>query len=229
MGANVVSMSWGVTETAIDLSNDHHFLNPNVLFVAAAGDTGTGAQYPAASPYVIGVGTTTLAIDAQGNYLGESADPSSGGGVSCCELAPTNQLSFLESFPDPTVNPQFRRGVPDVAYNGDPASGYAIYDSVAINGSKNWFQIGGSSAATPQWAALLAIVNSSRAEKGKGPLAAGALYNAANSSSNLNYHDITTGSNGSCGALCTAMPGYDYVTGLGSPKADRLIPRLANQ
>ena len=52
---------------------------------------------------------------------------------------------------------------PDVSYNANPGTGYAIYDSVGISGVTGWFQVGGTSAGTPQWAALIAIANSSRA------------------------------------------------------------------
>jgi hypothetical protein len=96
-----------------------------------------------------------------------------------------------------------------------------------VFGLKGWFQQGGTSAATPQGAALLAIVNSSRAAKGKAPLTGNPaiLYGVTPTP---NYNDITTGANGSC-VLCSATFGYDYVTGLGSPKASSLIQALVNK
>ena len=225
-GASVVSMSWGARESANELSNDNHFVASGVMFVASSGDFGTGVLYPAASPDVIGVGSTTLSTDAHGNYLGETANSGSGGGQSAFEVEPSHQTLF--GIPN---NPEFRRGVPDVAYNGDIiTAGFLVYDSIPLFGEKGWSLGGGSSAGAPQWAALLAIVNSSRAAEGKGALSGNAavLYDAAKTEE-LPYNDITTGTNGTCGVLCTAAPGYDYVTGLGSPRANRLIPKLVRK
>ena len=102
---------------------------------------------------------------------------------------------------------------------------------LAVNGRSGWFQIGGTSAGAPQWAALIAIVNSMRNAAGKAPLQAlnTSLYAAANESSYLNnYHDITSGTNGTCGILCSAATGYDYITGLGSPQANNLVHALVH-
>ena len=62
------------------------------------------------------------------------------------------------------------RGIPDVSYNGNPGTGYAVYDSVGISGYAGWFQVGGTSAGTPQWAALIAIANSMRVAERKANL-----------------------------------------------------------
>jgi subtilase family serine protease len=218
-GASVVSMSWGLPEFSGETSHDGHFSKTGVTFVAAPGDFGNGAFYPAASPYVVGVGGTTLSIDSTGLYLGELAWSDSGGGLSPYESKPLSQ---------PNVN-VFARGIPDVAYSADPSAGFAVYSSHPVVGFKGWFQLGGTSAAAPQWAALLAISNSLRLANNKPLLSGGpaVLYQV----DSANYHDITDGTNGpsSCGALCSAKTGYDYVTGLGTPRADQLIPALAAQ
>ena len=52
------------------------------------------------------------------------------------------------------------------------------------------------------------------------------LYSVAKSGAASNFHAVTQGTNGSCGTLCTAMPGYDYVTGLGTPQAVAIISSL---
>ena len=52
------------------------------------------------------------------------------------------------------------------------------------------------------------------------------LYSIYNSTHYANFHDVTSGTNGTCGAQCTAVAGYDLVTGIGTPKADVLIPAL---
>ncbi len=220
-GANVVSMSWGAGETP-GTTQDNHFVAANVTFVAGSGDFGTGTLFPAASPYVTAVGGTVLNIDAQGNYLGETAFSGSGGGLSIAEVEPLYQAQF--HIPN---DPAGKRGVPDVAYHADADTGFAVYDSEPIQGLKGWIAVGGTSAGAPQWAALAAIVNSMRAAAGKYPMGSmnAALYSAAKKANN--YHDVTTGTNGTCGVLCTATSGYDYVTGLGSPQANNLINALA--
>jgi subtilase family serine protease len=222
-GASVVSMSWGAPEFAGELANDNRFVAPGVTFFAAAGNSGTGTLYPAASPNVVGIGGTTLTLDANGNYLGETAWAGSGGGQSLFETAPAYQYNL----PIPN-NPGLRRGIPDVAYNANPDSGFAVFNSFPIFGLSGWYEVGGTSATAPQWAGLAAIVNSARALRGKGPLAGspGVFYDVPLPAA---YNDIITGSNGTCGTLCMASAGYDYITGLGSPRADRLIPALVNR
>jgi subtilase family serine protease len=219
-GASTVSMSWTSGEFSGERSLDNHFVASGVTFVAASGDSGSGVNYPAASPDVIAVGGTSLALDVRGNYLSETAWSGSGGGQSVYEFEPLVQAQL----PIPGDS-RGVRGIPDVSYNANPGTGYAIYDSVGINGASGWFQVGGTSAAAPQWAALIAIANSMRVANRKTHLASanGALYSAAKTSSTANFHPVTAGVNGSCGQLCKAAVGYDYVTGLGTPQAAALI------
>jgi subtilase family serine protease len=223
-GANVISMSWGAAEFSGETAFDNHFLAAKVSFVASSGDFGTGVLYPSTSPNVTGAGGTTLSLDSNGNYLGETAWSGSGGGLSGFEVEPNFQSQF--KIPNDSSHD---RGAPDVAYNSDPNTGVAVYDSVPYQGSKGWLQVGGTSAASPQWSGLLAIANSSRFAVGKSPLSGSnaALYDVAKKSFySADYHDITSGTNGTCLALCTATPSYDYVTGLGSPQAHSLINAL---
>jgi subtilase family serine protease len=96
------------------------------------------------------------------------------------------------------------RAVPDVSYDADPQSGFPIYHA------GKWREVGGTSAGAPQWAAIAAL--------GSG-ISLPQLYADKAASSNSNYfRDITSGTNGSCGYLCSARKHYDYVTGLGSPQ-----------
>jgi subtilase family serine protease len=215
-GATVVSLSWGSNEFTGENTYDSVFNRPLVTFTAASGDNGHGVWYPAASPYVIGVGGTTLSVNSTGNYLSEKAWGGSGGGISTVETEPSYQLNF----PIPN-NPSKFRGEPDVAYNADPNTGFAIYDSYGQGG---WLVIGGTSAGSPQWAALIAIAQSSVPSLMVGINST--LYNIAKNSLSTTFHDITTGSNGNCGTLCNAVPGYDYVTGLGTPQAAALIAAI---
>jgi subtilase family serine protease len=218
-GANVVSMSWGMSEAASETSLDTYFKVVGVTFVAASGDNGTGTIYPSTSPYVLSTGGTSLSIDSKGNYISESAWSGSGGGISLYEKEPTYQSSF----PLPK-NPNKKRGVPDVSYNADPNIGYAVYDSVSYEGQKGWFVVGGTSASSPQWAALIADTNATnhRALQDTNAM----IYAAASKNYSINFHDITSGSNGSCGYYCNTQTGYDYVTGLGSPQANGFVDNV---
>jgi subtilase family serine protease len=218
--AKVVSMSWGGGEFSSEAFYDYHFSVAGVTFTASSGDSGNGVGYPAVSPYVVAVGGTTAHPDSLGNYSSETAWSGSGGGQSGVEAKPLYQTNFGVSSP--------RRGVPDVAYDADPNTGFPVYDTVKYYGQAGWFQVGGTSAGAPQWAALFAIANSMRAAYSKPTLSSfnSVQYALYNSTWSVNFHDVTAGANGTCGSVCQAGPGYDFVTGLGSPKADQLIPAL---
>ena len=223
-GASVVSMSWTSGELSSERNLDNHFVATGVTFLAASGDSGAGVNYPAASPDVIAVGGTSLILDQSGNYSSETAWSGSGGGLSKYEYEPISQAQF------PIANDiHGTRGVPDVSYNANPGTGYAIYDSIGVSGYSGWFQVGGTSAASPQWAALVAIANSQRAAARKANLSATgtSVYAVGKSSLTANFHAVTSGTNGSCGTLCDALAGYDYVTGLGTPQSKLLVPALA--
>lgn len=226
-GAQQVSNSWGGSEFSTESSYDSYFTSPTTSFFVASGDGGHGAEWPASSPYVVSVGGTTLNVDSSGNWLSETAWSGSGGGFSQYISQPSYQRGFVSST---------QRAIPDVAYNGNPNTGVYVYDSVPINGQSGWWVVGGTSAGTPQWAALSAIANSQGAKLASASFGTNiALYNAAiGSQSNpqtspylKNYHDITTGSNGNCGSVCNAAVGYDEVTGLGSPQANNLISYIS--
>ena len=218
-GATVVSMSWGGPEFSGMSSYDNHFNRPNVTFTASSGDNGAGVEWPAVSPYVIGVGGTSLYLDANGNRSSETAWSGSGGGISSYNTEPAYQTGWQTSN---------RRGVPDVSYLADPNTGVLVYDSA--NGG--WFVVGGTSAGAPQWAALIALANDLRAKNGSATLtsANSVLYPLAQGSSTAPYtvnaayfFDVSQGNNGGYNAGQT----YDYVTGLGSPVAAALVPALA--
>jgi subtilase family serine protease len=163
-GASAVSMSWTVSEFSSESRLHNHFVSTGVTFLAASGDNGTSVAYPASSPDVVGVGGTSLALDANGNYLSEAALSGSGGGLSSGEVEPLFQSSF--GIPN---DPRGYRGTPDVSYNANPGTGFAVYDSVALSSASGCFCVGGTSAGSPQWAALLAISNSMRVANRKAP------------------------------------------------------------
>ena len=210
-GATVVSMSWSGGETASEINNDTHFNVPHVIFCAASGDGGHGTGYPAASPYVVAVGGTTLRLSS-GAWSSEIAWNGSSGGESTYETEPSYQAGAQTSG---------KRGIPDVAWDANPSSGVAVYSKTGFGG---WAEVGGTSVGSPSWAGLFAVIESSRAAAGKSLLTQPQILLYADAETE--YHDITSGTNGSCGALCTAKAGYDFVTGIGSPKANLLVPAL---
>jgi subtilase family serine protease len=213
-GVSVVSMSWGSAEVSVETALDSFFTTPanhvGVAFVAASGDGGAaGALWPALSPNVLAVGGTQLGIDPIGDYLGETAWSGSAGGVSRYEGVPAAQAALTGIA---------RRTAPDVSYNA--ATGFAVYTSITVAGYTGWMTTGGTSAGAPQWAALLAIADQGRALAGQGNLTD--AVSAIDRLPASDFHDITTGSNGAQ----KAGPGYDEITGRGSPYADRVVAGL---
>lgn len=213
-GATVVNMSWGTNREPPDEQqyDPFFFNNSSVTYINASGDSGIYLfGYPGASPLVVGAGGTTLKLDSSGDIVSETAWSGSGGGQS---------LYFSEPSYQDGAQSSGKRGVPDVAYNANPATGVPVYDSE----DGNWAQTGGTSAASPQWCAIVAIANSIRAGMGKGAIGVNFLNVAyANPAA---FHDITKGANGTCGTECQAGPGYDFVTGLGSPMAPQVVDAL---
>ena len=81
-GVHQVSLSWGGSEFSSEATYDNHFQVAGVSFFASSGDSGNGVIWPSVSPYVMGVGGTTLNVDSSGNVLSEMAWSGSGGGIS---------------------------------------------------------------------------------------------------------------------------------------------------
>jgi subtilase family serine protease len=211
--ATVISLSWGGAEFSGETQMDPIFQASTVPIVVASGDSGEGVNYPAVSPYVVAAGGTELTLNSNGTIASETAWSGSGGGISAFETEPAGQKGYVI----PQANG--KRGVPDVAYNAAPNSGYSVYDSFDDSG---WQVVGGTSASAPQWAALIAVMKS--AKNGNFGSFTSSIYSVARTAGLL--HDTTTGENGTCGYVCTARPGYDYVTGLGSPQSANLITRF---
>jgi len=192
-GVAAVSMSWGDSpEFAGETAYDKDFTTPSghsgVTFVAASGDDGE-TNYPSTSPNVLAVGGTTLTVDSSGNWISEIPWSDSGGGISRYEGT----------------------SKPDVAYDADPDSGFLVYDSIPYEGSYGWQVVGGTSAGTPQWAAIIAL-----ADQGRSLLGLDSLDGATQTISDLH-----------------ALPSTDFndVTGignigLGSPIGDKVISAL---
>ncbi len=204
LGANqsnviAISMSWGYPgEFSQETQGDQYLTSPfGATFFAASGDSGNGTSWPATSPNVISVGGTTLILN--GNSFTETAWSGSGGGVSQYESEPSYQSSY--GIP----NAQNHRAIPDVSMVADPNTGCLTY----VAGS--WYIMGGTSLATPIWAAISSLGNK--------PVTQNVVYQNAKSNYSYYYNDIIQGNNGTCSTYCSAMKGYDFVTGLGSPIA----------
>jgi kumamolisin len=230
-GATQISMSLRGTgsilcSTALALRDLHPALQETarhgVPVFAASGDNGDfpcgsstailpGTVYPASDPNVTGVGGTTLAITPSGGYGGEVAWSGSGGGISRNFSRPSWQLgsSAVSKY----------RTVPDVAWDADPATGVPVY----LQGQ--WRVTGGTSLGAPCWAAVWALASQFHHQRtGKNlehanpllyGLATGPRYHRI-------FHDVTRGDNGGY----TAGPGWDAVTGWGSPDAYNLAHAL---
>ena len=250
-GVSVVTLSYVAAESDLAASGinesqyDSDFTTPGVTFLAASGDTGIYADndsaiavsYPAASPNVVSVGGTSIVIDPAGDYPGTGPSgeigwgeetnngfEGSGGGLSVDEPEPAWQTSVIPASIDDTG----ARALPDVAMDSGAAQEYDVFTSTlsgsAVSASAvGWLGDAGTSAASPIWAGMIAIADQGRALKGAAPLTGDtqtlpALYSLPAA----DFHDIIDGNNGDA-----AGPGYDLVTGLGTPVANLLVPDLA--
>lgn len=200
LGAKYVSNSYGGAEFSGETSYDTSYFNhPGVAVTVSSGDSGYGVSYPAASQYVTAVGGTTLTSTGTGvRGWSETAWSSGGSGCSAYEPKPSWQHDTACT----------GRTVADVSAIADP--GVIVYDSIPDQGYSGWLGIGGTSVSAPIIAATYAL--------------AGTPAGATNPASYLYAHpaalnDVTSGSNGTCSSplLCTAGPGYDGPTGLGTP------------
>ncbi|MDR7240869.1 S53 family peptidase [Neobacillus drentensis] len=214
-GVRVVSMSWFIPEVSFEGIFDFHFQHPGIVYVAASGDSGGLTVYPSASPFVLSVGGTSLVFNSKGKFLGETGWSGSGGGPSQFEPEPNYQIGFVPGTGG-------TRGTPDVSLNADPATGVSVFTSSPTPaGVTGWLTAGGTSVSAPCWAAIIALADQIR----KVPLTDGhqELYNLAKGSQYArNYNDITVGTAGSF----SCIPGWDFVTGLGTPRANHLVRAL---
>jgi hypothetical protein len=230
-GVVAVSISYGFPESSGQTQFDSEFTTPaghaGVTFLASSGDSGAPALYPSSSPNVLAVGGTSLLLNADNTIMSESGwDGSccgvggSGGGPSAVEAQPAYQKGVV-------TQSTTQRTTPDVAYDSDPNTGFQIYDSYGQSGLLSFY--GGTSIASPQWAAIIAIADQGRALAGKAALDGPSqtlptIYSMPAS----NFHDITTGgSTGSPSYSCG--PGYDLVTGRGSPVANLIVASLVGE
>ena len=232
---SVISISWGGPEsswTAQALQAlDEAFADAadlGITVCVACGDNGSAdgvndgrahVDFPASSPHALACGGTKLqakngAISAE-TVWNEASGGATGGGVSDSFDLPVWQRSAGVP-PSANGNGRIGRGVPDVAGDADPTTGYTI----RVDGEEA--TVGGTSAVAPLWAALVALLNQDRGT----PLgfANATLYGLSPGA----FRDVTGGSNAAGGAPgYTAEPGWDACTGLGTPDGQRLLAALA--
>jgi kumamolisin len=215
---SVTSISWGLCETqtasATITSTANEFkqgVAEGITFYSASGDSGsddcgdgtTAVDYPASDPNVSGVGGTTLRLSGT-SRSSETAWSGSGGGVSAVFSTPSWQKGS-----------NGKRTVPDVSADADPNTGYAIFSA------GSWAVFGGTSCAAPMWSGFTALHDASANSKA-GNINPKLYSIAAGSGYASDFHDITSGSNGSF----RAGKGYDEVTGLGSYNGANLTTAL---
>ncbi|NTY60831.1 S8 family serine peptidase [Mycolicibacterium sphagni] len=185
---------------------------------AAPGPNDVGVDTIASLPEVTSVGGTTLYTDADGRWMDERAwidvpmSQGSSGGVSRLFARPDYQRGIT------IARDTDHRLVPDVAAVADPFTG------VQIIFGQNKRIGGGTSQAAPIWAGLTVLMNQYVLDNGGRPLGDinPLLYRAARGSNRPGFHDVTMGGN----AVDNPNPGYDLVTGLGSPITFSLAQNL---
>ena len=235
--ADVLSMSWGGSESKSFLSYNSHFNNPAVCYCASSGDSNT-VSWPATNPNCIAVGGTTLIWNPNLTpNRTESAWDLAGCGYSFIYDQPAYQSGVITNK---------YRSIPDLALIADSnTSVYTVYNN-------NWYGVGGTSVAAPILAGMVSLANQQRLNAGKSVLTTVKttsvppanhlqtylyktiypnlpLYNSV-------FYDVTSGKNklGSASGSATKMTTYntgakfDIPTGLGSPNALHLCNALIN-
>lgn len=213
-------------QSYFDAVGDHDAFLPGQV------DDPNTVNEPSSNPFITQVGGTTLSMNGTGaSYASEivwsagvnpdGTGEGSAGGISTFYLIPSYQTNINMAIPQGS---QTHRNVPDVALTADNI--YEITDAGGVITDQ-----GGTSAASPLWAAFTALANQQAAANNNSALGFmnPALYSIANGSNYANcFHDIVTGNNTwpQSTNLFFAVPGYDLCTGLGTPDGTNLINAL---
>jgi subtilase family serine protease len=207
-GRGEVSMSFSGGEFPEELSLDSYFTTPGVVYFAASGDA-SGTGYPCVSPNVVCVGGTSdsRSLDT-GDLIAQIGWSDAGGGISYYEPIPAYQAS------QKAIASQLGgyRGVPDISANSNPSTGAWVWTTFPYEGEyTGWFTVGGTSLATPLVAGMTNAVGSFAASSTQ------QLSTIYASGARSFVTDITYGScNFYSGSF--AVSGWDFCTGLGTPK-----------
>jgi subtilase family serine protease len=194
LGATEISNSYGGGDTADSSDYDH----PGIMITASSGDDAYGVEYPASSQWVTAVGGTNLQSGGGARGWTETAWSDAGSGCSTENPALSGQASFDTGCAG--------RAVADVSAVADPNTGVSVYDT--YGGVGGWLVFGGTSVSSPIIAAVYGLAGN-----------AASIDNNHVYANSGDLNDVTSGSNGSCSPsqLCTAGPGWDGPTGLGTP------------
>lgn len=232
---SIISISWGGPEDSWTAQSQKAMNDAlqdaaalGVTVTVASGDNGSSdgvgdgklhVDFPAASPYALACGGTTL--KGSGKKISSEVvwnetannEGATGGGVSGAFALPSYQSSA--GVPKQAQTGHAGRGVPDVAGDADPVTGY----QVRVNGQNQ--VVGGTSAVAPLWAALIALINQHAAKP------VGFINPALYAGKEQGFHDITNGNNddSSLGGY-TAQKGWDACTGLGTPDGAAILQLL---
>ena len=253
----ILSQSWGATEnTLFDPAGEKvlddfesfyaRAAREHVTVFAAAGDTGAAntdvdgnyypfptVGFPASSPLVTAVGGTSLYADTNGRYQHETVWNESvlqggagGGGISQYFSEPGYQGGL------PRANQrllQGHRGLPDLAFNGDPYTSILVYVGFLPAVQDGYYFIGGTSEGSPQWAGIIADAN----QMAGAPLGyLNPALSALGASGDIyeGFHDVTVGNNSYAGVTgYNATRGWDLCTGWGTPNLSGFVRTLARQ
>jgi subtilase family serine protease len=247
---HVITQSWAATENTLFDAAGRQLVaemedfyksasSEHVTVLASAGDSGSSnpelngatlytsptVNYPASSPWVTAVGGTSLYASTQGDYSYElvwnEQGGAGGGGISELFDEPDYQFASLPA----AVSQQLggKRGLPDVSYNADPYTGILVYLSFYGADYAGYYEVGGTSEGSPQWAGIVADLNQFAGQ----PL--GFLNPALYSVSGLGQfgkygRDITNGGNGLNNVPgYYANPGWDPASGWGTPNLVKVL------
>ena len=256
-GADEITNSWGSPEEYVPAPRppvpESTMNHPGIVITAAAGDYGFDnwlvepnladrGNYPAAFPFVVGVGGTRLELAADGTRASETLWNGDGAGGSGCSFS-YEAPRWQQEVPDWPVGCERRRAVADVSADADPYTGAAVYDSYSLvertKGYEEpfgWGTVGGTSLGSPLIAATFALAGGA----GGVEYPAESLYERVLSETN-HVHEVVSGSNGECSSydhetglascsigeevkscsgepICLAGPGYNGPGGLGTPE-----------
>jgi kumamolisin len=228
-----IGCSWGWTpaDTTTDDPYFERMAAQGQSFFVASGDystwtaSGNAEAWPADDAHIVSVGGTDLITNgAAGPWASETAWSDSGGGVSPDKIAIPSWQQLPGVINASNNGSTTYRNGPDVSANAN-FSFYVCADQTACTAN----EYGGTSFAAPMWAAYMALVNQQAALKGNATLgfinpSIYAIAAGSGSSYSADFHDITSGTSGSY----SAVPGYDLVTGWGSPNGSGLITALAS-
>jgi Subtilase family len=203
---SAISNSWDSGEYKSEKHDAiESFDHPGIAITVAAGDDDYGVLFPAAANKVVAVGGTTLSTATTKRGYSESVWRGTGSGCSQYESVPKWQRPIEKK-----LGGCSKRIVGDVAYDADPGTGVAAYESYAFDGeSPGWQVWGGTSVGAPAIAAIYALSGKT------GGYPAALAY-----SHKKHLYDVTSGANGTCAHayLCTGEVGYDGPTGNGTPR-----------